>query len=413
MSKHSTNGWKQAKLGEFFRIKHGYAFQGEFFKDIGPYVLLTPGNFYDEGGFKLKGDKEKYYTGKVPPDFILKQGDLLLAMTEQAEGLLGSPAIIPESNHYLHNQRLGLITDLKENELDRKFLYYLFNTRDVRAQIRASASGVKVRHTSPSRIYEVKVTLPPLPVQRKIGQVLSAYDDLIENNTRRIKLLEQMAHALYREWFVRPCQSDKLPKGWEEKPIGEVIETLGGGTPSTKTPEFWDGGDVIWFTPSDLTAAGTMFVADSGKKITRAGLDGSSARIFPAYSVMMTSRATIGVVAINTKEACTNQGFITCIPNERVSAYQLYFWMEENKGKIISIASGATYKEISRSEFRELTITVPPLEVAKRFVEMVQPVGKLIENLQSKNANLRHTRDLLLPKLISGEVDVENIEVAI
>jgi type I restriction enzyme S subunit len=147
-----------------------------------------------------------------------------------------------------------------------------------------------------------------------------------------------------------------------------------------------------------------MFIQDSGKKITRLGLDKSSARLFPRYSVMMTSRATIGVVAINTKEACTNQGFITCIPNERVSAYQIYFWMLDNKEKIIGIASGATYKEINRTEFRELPIVVSDVSVNRSFLETATPICKQIENLQRKNAILRFTRDLLLPRLVSGEI---------
>jgi len=299
-------------------------------------------------------------------------------------------------------QRTYVIRSQNDQRLINRFLFFALQPKlDL---LRRMSTGAATKFLTLTILKEFDFELPPLPVQRAIAGVLAAYDELIENNTRRIKLLEQMAQALYREWFVRPCQAGKLPKGWEEKQVGDVIETLGGGTPSTKTPEFWEGGDVIWFTPSDLTAAGTIFIADSGKMITRTGLDGSSAKLFPAYSVMMTSRATIGVVAINTKEACTNQGFITCIPNDRVSAYHLFFWIEENEDKIISIASGATYKEISRSEFRELPIAVPPVEVAKRFAQMVQPVGKLIENLQAKNANLRRTRDLLLPKLISGEV---------
>ena len=124
-------------------------------------------------------------------------------MTEQAEGLLGSSALIPESQKYLHNQRLGLVTRVRDDRIDKLFLYYLFNTRQVRAQIRATASGVKVRHTSPSRIGDVKVHLPEVTAQRKIAAVVSAYDDLIENNRRRIATLEEMAQSLYREWFVR------------------------------------------------------------------------------------------------------------------------------------------------------------------------------------------------------------------
>ena len=138
---------RERKFGEHFRVKHGYAFQSKNFAESGPYIVLTPGNFFDTGGFKSKGEKEKYYIGDVPPNFILNKGDLLVVMTEQAEGLLGSPAIIPETNKYLHNQRLGLILELRD--IHKKFLYYLFNSKNVRAQIRAMSSGVKVRHTSP------------------------------------------------------------------------------------------------------------------------------------------------------------------------------------------------------------------------------------------------------------------------
>ncbi len=269
------------------------------------------------------------------------------------------------------------------------------------------------------------IRLPSLSNQRKISAILSAYDDLIENNLRRIKILEEMAQSLYREWFVKfrfpghekirmvDSSLGKIPEGWDLKPIGEVIETLGGGTPSTKNPEFWQGGDVTWFTPSDLTASGAMFISDSAKKITRLGLEKSSAHLFPSFSVMMTSRATIGVTAVNTKEACTNQGFIICIPNERISIFQILFWIAENKDRIISVASGATYKEINRSEFREFPILVPPPVVNRQFVNLMSPLCGHVEILQAKNVNLRQTRDLLLPKLISGEVDVSGLDIKV
>jgi len=189
-------------MGELFQLKHGYAFKGKYFSDDGPYIVLTPGNFFDEGGFKNK-EQEKYCTGEVPKSLVLRRGDLIVAMTEQKYGLLGSSAIIPKDDFYLHNQRLGLVVDLNAQRLDRQFLYYLFNTFPVRAQIQATANGAKVRHTSPSRIYEVTVVLPPLPVQKRVVAILSAYNDLIENNQRRIKILEEMAQNLYREWFVK------------------------------------------------------------------------------------------------------------------------------------------------------------------------------------------------------------------
>jgi len=165
--------WPRVRFAELFRVKHGYAFKSQFFDSSGPYVLLTPGNFHEEGGFRDQGEKQKYYTGDVPEGFILSEGDLLIAMTEQAEGLLGSSAWIPESNRYLHNQRLGLVVDLDESRLDKRCLYYLFNTADVRHQIAASASGTKVRHTAPERISRVGVNLPPVSSQRKIAEANS------------------------------------------------------------------------------------------------------------------------------------------------------------------------------------------------------------------------------------------------
>ena len=303
------------------------------------------------------------------------------------------------------------IVQARPSLADDYFLKALLQDTDISGHI----SGASQPKLTQSSLRSIKIRLPPLETQSRIAGILSAYDDLIENNARRIAILEEMARALYREWFVDfrfpghervgmvESEVGLIPEGWEVRSIGETIETLGGGTPSTKRPEYGEGGDVVWYSPTDLTSAGSMFVFDAAKHITEAGLRESSARLFPAYSVMMTSRATIGVTAINTQPACTNQGFITCVPNERMSSYQIYYWLQENKAKIIGLASGATFKEISRGTFRELSVLVPDSESACRFNDAVTPIGRQIEILLSKNRLLRQTRDLLLPKLISGE----------
>ena len=228
--------WCDCTLGNLVDVKHGYAFLGEHFGSAGSHIVLTPGNFFDEGGFKKKGDREKWYTGPIPKNYVLKEGDLIVAMTEQAEGLLGSSAIVPHGGLYLHNQRLGLVRLLDESKTDRRFVYYLFNSKPVRQQIRASASGVKIRHTAPSRIADVRVSVPALRQQQRIAGILSAYDELIENNQRRIQILETMARALYREWFVEfrfpghenvPSVASSIgdiPEGWEVKKLGDIIE---------------------------------------------------------------------------------------------------------------------------------------------------------------------------------------------
>ena len=147
----------------------------------------------------------------------------------------------------------------------------------------------------------------------------------------------------------------------------------------------------------------------SSDRITELGLSKSSAKLFPPMSVMMTSRATIGVVAVNTTEACTNQGFITCLPSADYPLWLLYHWLKGNVDTFVGLGTGATFKEITKGTFKGIKLTVPPQTLVGKFSDSVEPLMHLSLNLQRKNANLRATRDLLLPKLISGELDVSSL----
>lgn len=293
--------------------------------------------------------------------------------------------------------------------IDPIFLYYSVTDQTFTDYLAANVKGAAYPAVDTEIIARGEIFYPPRDVQRKIADVLSAYDDLIEVNTRRIRILEQMAQAVYHEWFGK-VDAQSLPEGWEFTTVESAFETIGGSTPSTKNPEYWEGGDITWYSPSDLTANKAMFIKSSAKQITHKGLENSSAKMFPPYCVMMTSRATIGVVSINTTPACTNQGFITCIPNERVSTFQIYFWILDNLELIDGIASGATYKEIGRGEFREFDFVIPDRDTKQKFDKVMIPIGQQIEVLLAKNANLRRTRDLLLPRLVSGEVTVKGLE---
>lgn len=224
-------GWRDMELGDAIHVKHGFAFKSYYFSDNGDFVVLTPGNFHEEGGFRRRPGKDRFYSAAIPQGYVLEKGDLIVAMTEQGPGLLGSAALVPQSGKYLHNQRLGLVDEIDTNVLDKRFLYYLLNTRTVRSQLSGSATGTKVRHTAPERIYQVKVSIPnDVVLQCRIAAMLSSYDDLIENNRRRIQLLEQAARLLYEEWFVRfrfpgheqVSVTDGVPEGWTSKTIGEV-----------------------------------------------------------------------------------------------------------------------------------------------------------------------------------------------
>ncbi|NLA28547.1 MAG: restriction endonuclease subunit S, partial [Propionibacterium sp.] len=355
--------WREVELGRGLRVKHGWAFKGEHFRDAGEQIVLTPGNFHDKGGFKPKNGTEKFYDGTYPEQFLLKRGDVVTAMTEQARGLLGSTATIPKDDTYLHNQRIGLIEITDPEVLDLRYVYHLMNAAVVRRQLYATATGAKVRHTAPERIQSVQVEVPDILTQRVIAELLDGIDGLIENNRRRVAVLEEMARAIYREWFVKfryPGHEDvpivdstlgPIPEGWEVSTCGAELNFIGGGTPSKSEPSYWDGGTVAWYTPTDLTKTGWRYAAPSASAITGQGLAKSSARLFPAGSVMMTSRATLGVLAIATTEATTNQGFIVILPDERWSPGFVYEWLDSKAGELSALGTGATFKEITKGSF--------------------------------------------------------------
>jgi len=189
-------GWEEKPLSELCDIKHGFAFKSEFFTSEGDFVVLTPGNFYESGGYRDRDDKQKYYSGKIPPSFILEKGDLLVAMTEQAAGLLGSPILVPESNKFLHNQRLGLVIKKPGVSWTNEFFFHIFNTQTVRREIHDSASGGKVRHTSPTKIGDVVVSFPTLV--SKQNAIVSKLADLREE-TQRLEFLYQRKLAALEE----------------------------------------------------------------------------------------------------------------------------------------------------------------------------------------------------------------------
>jgi len=194
--------WGREPLSELCDIKHGYAFDGEFFSDEGKYVLLTPGNFYERGGYRDRGEKQKYYTGEIPRDYVLNRGDLLVAMTEQAAGLLGSSILVPDSDKFLHNQRLGLVMKKLGVAWSNEFFFYVFNTPPVREGIHGSASGMKVRHTSPTKIGQVVVSFPAsLSEQQRVADCLSALDARIAAQTRKLDALKQHKQGLLQQLF--------------------------------------------------------------------------------------------------------------------------------------------------------------------------------------------------------------------
>ena len=382
--------WRNCKLGDLLQIKHGFAFLGEHFASTGTHVVLTPGNFLEEGGFKEKADKAKWYNGPIPDDYVLSKGDLIVAMTEQAEGLLGSGALIPRSGVYLHNQRLGLVQIRDQKQTDQHFIYYLFNSKPVRQQIRGSASGTKIRHTAPSRIADVNVNVPPLPVQQRIAGILSAYDELIENSQRRIKILESMARALYREWFVHfrfPGHENhprvasplgEIPQGWEVKKFGDVVDLNYGK--ALKKEDRRDGDYPVFGSSGIVGTHDAALVKGPGIIVGRKGNVGSVFWCDEDFFVIDTAY------------------FVTSSLPLRFLFYVL--------PTLNFINSDAAVPGLSRNQAYTLELLVPRASLLEKFCELAGTFERQAATFQRKIQNLRRTRDLLLPRLFSGQIEV-------
>lgn len=416
------NNWSAVQLGEHIRVKHGYAFQGKYFGERGQYVVVTPGNFIESGGFKTKSGAEKYYVVTPPDEYVLKRGDLVIAMTEQAHGLLGSSALIPADDTYLHNQRIGLIEQCS-SDTDRGFLYYLFNTSTVRNQIQATATGSKVRHTAPVRIESITVQLPPVTTQRKIAAILSTYDDLIDNNNRRIKLLEEIAQRIYREWFVDfrypghenvplvESQLGMIPEGWMPRTLGECCSIMqAGGTPSRGNLDYWTDGTVDWYKTTELQDG---FLLTSSERVTELAVAERKTRVFPEGTILMAiyGSPTVGRLGILTSAGSCNQAALAMVGSEIPQEF-LYYALVELRTHFNSIAQGAAQQNISKQKVEATPILCPPPEMCLLAEDTIAPFWDQRRILNRATANLRATRDTLLPRLISGEVDVTYLDIA-
>lgn len=396
------------RLGKLVKIKHGYAFKGEHFSDHGEFILLTPGNVHPKGGLKLKGDKETYYTGEFPPAYVLSKGDLVVVMTDltQDASILGGAMLIDRSNLYLHNQRLGLVSHT--DELDRYFLYQYFNWQFFRDQVKASSNGATVKHTSPGRIYQCRIFRPPVPIQRKIAAVLSAYDDLIENNKRRIALLEKLAEEIYREWFVRfrfPGHKNVrfikgIPASWIIKRFDEVANFTMGQSPPSKS--YNESGDGLPFHQG-VGTYGTRFP----KKSTYCNGNGRKAR---KGDILFSVRAPVGRVNIADCEMIVGRG-LAALRHKACHNSYLYYMLKVVFANEDIIGNGAIFNSVGKDELARFRVLQPDDDLVLRYQEVAETIDEQIAILSMCVEKLESAREMLLPRLISGKVSLDDLDI--
>ncbi|MCM2532140.1 restriction endonuclease subunit S [Neobacillus pocheonensis] len=419
-----NNSFMRYKMGELCRIKHGYPFQGEYFSDEGKYIILTPGNFYEQGGFKRIAGKEKFYLGDVSEEYICKKGDLIVAMTEQAEGLLGSTALVPEDDLYLHNQRIGLI--FPENDLvDKLFLYYLFMTKSVRKRLRGSSSGTKVKHTSPEKIYDVEVWIPKIKDQRSIALLLYNIDKKIDINNKINDNLQQQAKLLYDYWFTQfdfpdvngnPYKASggqmvwdenlkrEIPFGWTSKSIinNPLVTVLKPGV------DVFDRKTYLATAEVNGTSISTGNVVEYATRESRANMQPTVNSVWFAkmknsikhlflneemISLINSSILSTGFCGLQ----CTEKSF------EYISSFIGYSYFETIKD---TLAHGATQEAVNNDDLDGVFMVIPDDKTLSLYHDATKCIYAKISKNICENQELVGLKDWLLPMLMNGQVTV-------
>lgn len=426
---------KEYKLGDLIEVTRGMSLPGEFYSTEGEYIRLTCGNFdYVNNSFKENKSKDDlYYVGKIKPEFIMEKGDIITPLTEQAIGLLGSTAIIPESGKYIQSQDVAKVT-CKKGMIDHDFAYYLIPSKCVKEQLSAAAQQTKIRHTSPDAIKACKVFVPPLSEQKKIASVLSALDDKIALNKKMNQKLEVMAKRLYDYWFVQydfpdkngrpykttggpmtynPTLKREIPVGWNVKKVSDYADLITKGTtPSTLGFDFQDTGinfvKVECIENGQILQENLMHISEE----TNVAMKRSQLR---SNDILVTIAGRLGSTAIvsdNILPANTNQAVALIRLKKEYGHLVNYIY------RVISSSSMQKRLQGSNAQSIQKNLTLPILgdiefvqdsncEIIKRFNEITKPIFlEQQENIQ-EISHLTKLRDKLLPLLMNGQVEVK------
>ena len=403
----------------------------------GPYALIRSQNVLNEG-FRHEG---LAYIGQQHASDLagveVRRGDVLLNITGDSVARVCQvdASILPARV----NQHVAIIRP-DAARLDPRFLRYSLVDPTTQAKLLSWAASGGTRNALTKGMIEAIDVKAPAAVseQRAIAHILGALDDKIELNRRMNETLEAMARALFKSWFVdfdpvrakmegrdtglprniadlfpdRLVDSEmgEIPEGWEVSEVGKEVDAVGGSTPSTKEPSYWLEGQRYWATPKDLSKLLSPVLLDTSRKITDAGLQKISSGTLPVGTVLMSSRAPIGYLAIAEVPTAVNQGFIAMKCEKRLPNLYVLYWCHHNLGHIKDIAGGSTFPEISKKAFRPISVLVPSEPILQAFERLSHPLyGQLVVNMK-QSATLATLRDTLLPKLISGEIRVPTAE---
>lgn len=375
--------YKKYKLKELLTIKNG--------KD---HKQLPEGDYpvYGSGGYMRSVNSFLYDRTSI---LLPRKGTL-----SNIQYVSGNPFWTVDTIYY---------TVLNEILYDPYYLFLYLNALDLSGY----DSGASIPSMTSKTYYSLNIELPEKKIQTKVANVISAYDSLIENNNKRIKLLEQMADNLYKEWFVRfrfPGYEDTefedgMPRGWVREKIGLHYNTCSGGTPSRTHEEYYTEGTIPWVKTGEIKDG---IIIHTDECITEAGIKGSSAKLLPQGSVVMAMYGVnIGMLAYLDSEMTCNQA--CCVfndKNEINSRHYLFHYLYSIRNYLLLIGFGAAQQNLSQDLIKKVKIVIPPAELIKEFDKQKEPLYQTIRALMMQNDKLIKQRDALLPRLMSGKLEV-------
>ena len=409
---------KKYKLGDLLQVTRGASLSGEYYATQGNYIRLTCGNFdYRNNCFKENQSKDNiYYVGDFKEEFLLEKGDIITPLTEQAIGLLGSTARIPESGKYIQSQDIAKI-DCNESLLDKDFAFYLISSACVKQQLSAAAQQTKIRHTSPDKIKECTVWIPSLDIQKRIGRILTDIDNKIAINRQINDNLEAMAKQLYDYWFVQfdfPNEEEKpykssggamvwneklkreIPQGWSNGVLSDVANITMGQSPDGSSYNE-DGEGIIFYQGS--TDFGLRF-PDIRQYTT------SPSRYANKGDILMSVRAPVGALNIANNDCCIGRG-LSALSSKIGSMTHLYYLMNDFRLKFEGMNSaGTTFGSITKDELFSLPVIIPTKSVISEFEQVCEPIFDKQMIIGEEINALTKQRDELLPLLMNGQATV-------
>ncbi|MCT1525334.1 restriction endonuclease subunit S [Sphingobacterium hotanense] len=346
-----------------------------------------------------------------------RKGDILIS----AAGTLGKTVIYNGEDHYYQDSNIVWL-EHKEDIVLNRYLYYFYKTSPW-----VSTNGSTILRLYNDNILDIKISVPDLHTQQKIAAVLSALDDKIELNNKINAELEAMAKILYDYWFVQfdfpneegkpykssggkmvynPILKREIPEGWEVKKIKDIAKTGSGGTPKSTVSDYYEEGIIPWINSGEVN---NPFIINTKNYISQLGLQNSSAKIFPAYTLLMAMYgATAGKVSVLSFEASTNQAICAVMPYDKNMFFYTKFVLEDMYKYLVSLSSGSARDNLSQDKIKDLNIVTPELDVLNYFMKNVEGIYNKIENNLKQNHELAQLRDWLLPMLMNGQVKVED-----